>query len=116
MNDGVFGSLGGPAFGTQLDSVHSAPASSSSFSFFSQNTPATPSFSDNGVSVAHMKLADLFVNPHVEDLFNKWTDANGKAIRYVEEQHRLLQQISSLQNDVFMLRTELAATQRKLEG
>jgi hypothetical protein len=114
MNDDPFS----PTFGTQLDGNTSTPTSSSSFShpsltYFPQNVLATPSYTDNGADIARMKLADLLVNQHVEILFNKWTEANNKAERYIEEQHRLLQQVSTLQNMVFMLRTELAAVQTK---
>ncbi|KAF8168772.1 hypothetical protein BJ912DRAFT_934136 [Pholiota molesta] len=123
MNDNIFGALSSPAFGTQLEGENSMPMTSSSFPhpnfpYFSQNTPITPSFSgsDRGVGIARMKLSDLFVNQHVENLFNKWTDANNKAERYIEEQHRLLQQVNSLQNTVFELRTELATVQTKIQG
>ncbi len=79
--------------------------------------PAPLSFPANAarVNIAQMKLADLLVNQHVEELLNKWTEANRAAMCYIKEQHHLLLKVSTLQNTVFALRTELAEVQRKLQ-
>ena len=114
--DNLFPSLNS-SFSTQHGSVNSLSTGPSSSYYLTSSTPAPPALSARhikSINIAHLKLADLLVNQHVEDLFNKWTDANKAATRYIEEQHALLLQVSTLQNTVFTLRRELADIQRKL--
>lgn len=88
----------------------------SSSYYFTSSTPASfPAPHNASVNITQMKLVDLLANQHVEELFNKWTEANRTATRYIEEQHRLLLQVSTLQNTIFTLRTELADIQKKFQ-
>lgn len=112
MNDSLFPSLNS-SFNTQHDGDNSTSTGTSS-SYYFTGTPAPPSFPVPQIApidIAQMKLADLLVNQHVEELLNKWTEANRAATRYIEEQHRLMLQVGELQNTVFTLRTELADVQ-----
>lgn len=63
--------------------------------------------------IENLELPDLMKNPHVRELFNKWTEANQRTVQHTETQSKLLNQINVLQNEIHSLRGQVIELQKE---